>query len=168
RRRGPPRPAAHRGSRRRGGRAGERPGHAACHLRLLRARVGYNRATERELTWIDHWAGRATRCRGDGIRPTSPGYAALLPTLNSGRVELLDHPRLVGGLCGLERGTGGGGRVSMDVGPGGQADLANAAVGVLVVAAQPQDFGEIFAVNLAPEPRRPVDWEAEFGWERWP
>jgi len=100
-------------------------------------------------------------------KPKSDLYAGLLPALNSGRVELLDHPRLVAELGGLERRTAWGGRDSIDHGPGGHDDLANAVAGVLVAAAQPQDSGEVSGANLAPEPRRRVEWEAEFGWERW-
>ena len=38
------------------------------------------------------------------LRRRSPTfYVDLLPLLNSGRIELLDHPRLVAQLCGLER-----------------------------------------------------------------
>jgi hypothetical protein len=44
-------------------------------------------------------------------KPKSDIYRDLLPVLNSSRVELLDHPRLVAQLCGLERRTARGGRV---------------------------------------------------------
>src|SRR5262249_30548302 len=53
-------------------------------------------------------------------------YRELLPALNSGRVELLDVPRLVSQLTGLERRTSRGGRDSIDHAPGGHDDLANA------------------------------------------
>jgi hypothetical protein len=56
----------------------------------------------------------------------------LLPTLNSGRLELLDVPRLASQLVGLERRTSRGGRESIDHAPGGHDDLANAAAGALV------------------------------------
>jgi hypothetical protein len=62
-------------------------------------------------------------------------YGELLPILNSGRAELLDHPRLTTQLCGLERRTARGGRDSIDHAPGGHDDLANAAAGALVAAA---------------------------------
>ena len=45
-------------------------------------------------------------------------YGMALPLINSGRVELLDHPRLVAQLCGLERRTAWGGRDTIDHGPG--------------------------------------------------
>ena len=64
-------------------------------------------------------------------------YREVLPLLNSGRVELLEHPRLHAQLLGLERHTSRGGRDSIDHGPGGHDDVANAAAGALVAAAQP-------------------------------
>jgi hypothetical protein len=45
-------------------------------------------------------------------------YRDLLPLVNSGRVELLDHPRLVAQLCALERRTARSGKDSTDHGPG--------------------------------------------------
>ena len=60
-------------------------------------------------------------------------YRELLPMINSGRVDLLDHPRLVAQLCRLERRTGRGGRDSIDHAPGDHDDLANAVAGALVV-----------------------------------
>jgi hypothetical protein len=66
-------------------------------------------------------------------KPKSDLYRELLPLLNSGRVELLDHPRLVAQLCGLERRTARGGRDSIDHSPGSRDDVANAIAGVLVL-----------------------------------
>ena len=59
-------------------------------------------------------------------------YQRLLPSLNSGQVELLDHPRLLAQLSNLERRTARGGRDSIDHPPRAHDDLANAAAGVLV------------------------------------
>jgi hypothetical protein len=64
------------------------------------------------------------------IKPKSSLYVDLLPLLNSGRVELLDHPRLIGQLCSLERRTARGGRDSIDHAPGAHDDLANVVAGV--------------------------------------
>lgn len=61
-------------------------------------------------------------------------YRELLPLLNSGRVELLDHQRLITQICGLERRTARGGRDSIDHPPGAHDDIANAAAGVIVSA----------------------------------
>jgi hypothetical protein len=71
--------------------------------------------------------------------PKSDLYRDLLPILNSGRVELLDHPRLIAQLCQLERRTARSGRDSIDHSPGGHDDIANACAGALVQAmSQPQ------------------------------
>ena len=59
-------------------------------------------------------------------------YRTLLPLLNSGEVELLDHARLLAQLSALERRTSRGGRDSIDHAPRAHDDLANAAAGVLV------------------------------------
>ena len=59
-------------------------------------------------------------------------YVALLPALNSRRIELLDNPRLVVQLCGLERRVGRGGRDSIDHRPGAHDDVANAVAGAAV------------------------------------
>ena len=59
-------------------------------------------------------------------------YRDLLPRLNSGEVELLENPRVIAQLVGLERRTARGGRDSIDHAPGGHDDLANAVAGALV------------------------------------
>jgi hypothetical protein len=64
-------------------------------------------------------------------------YATLLAAINSRRVELLDLPRLVTQLCGLERRTAWGGRETIDHSPGGHDDVANAVAGALTLAAKP-------------------------------
>jgi hypothetical protein len=69
-------------------------------------------------------------------RTRSDIYKELLPLINSGKVELLDSDKLVMQLCGLERRTSRGGRDSVDHGPGGHDDLANAAAGALVMLNQ--------------------------------
>jgi hypothetical protein len=82
-------------------------------------------------------------------------YRDLLPVLNSGRAQLLDHPRLVAQLCGLERRTARGGRESIDHAPGGHDDMANCVAGSLLPAidAGPALWGsEGFLVEGAPVP----------------
>jgi hypothetical protein len=54
--------------------------------------------------------------------------------LNSARIELLALPRLVAQLCGLERRTAREGRGSIDHAPGGHDDIANSAMGALLLA----------------------------------
>jgi hypothetical protein len=79
------------------------------------------------------------RFEREGIRyapaeqPKSDLYRELLPALNSGRVELLDHPKLVNQLVGLERRTSRGGRDSIDHGPGQHDDVANSVAGVVSI-----------------------------------
>jgi hypothetical protein len=63
-------------------------------------------------------------------------YLDALPLLNSGKLELLDHPRLISQLCALERRTARSGRDSIDHPPGGHDDICNAALGALLVASQ--------------------------------
>jgi hypothetical protein len=101
----------------------------------------------------DRYAGSwpASRLAAHGIRyepserTKSEIYAAFLPLLNSGRVELLDDPRLKRQLLGLERRTARGGRDSIDHAPRSHDDLANAAAGALVM------------LGSAPKPAHAVD-----------
>jgi hypothetical protein len=67
-------------------------------------------------------------------KPESDLYRDLLPLLNSGKVELLDHARLVSQLCELERRVTRAGKDSVDHGPGGHDDIANAVGGALTLA----------------------------------
>ena len=61
-------------------------------------------------------------------------YVALLPSVNSRAVDLLDDDRLVNQLVCLERRTARGGRDSVDHPRGAHDDLANAAAGALWLA----------------------------------
>ena len=61
-------------------------------------------------------------------------YRDLLPLINSGAVDLLEHDRLVTQLTSLERRTARGGKDSIDHAPGGHDDVANAVAGALVTA----------------------------------
>jgi hypothetical protein len=70
-------------------------------------------------------------------KPKSDIYRDLLPVLNSGRAELLDHDRLIAQLLGLERSTVRGGRDSIDHAPGAHDDIANCVAGALVTALAP-------------------------------
>jgi hypothetical protein len=60
--------------------------------------------------------------------------------VNSGRVELLDHPRVRAQFLALERRVTRSGNDSIDHPPGGHDDLANAAAGALTraLAIQPR------------------------------
>lgn len=89
----------------------------------------------------DHYSGEWVRERflQHGIqyqpsaRTKSDIYRELLPLVNQGAVELLDVPRLTAQLCGLERRVARGGKDSIDHGPGGHDDCANACAGALVL-----------------------------------
>jgi hypothetical protein len=92
----------------------------------------------------DRWGGEWPReaFAKNGITYTvaekvkSAIYTEFLPLLNSGRVELLDHSRMVAQLVALERRTGrGSGRDSIDHPPGGHDDVINAVAGAAVLAA---------------------------------
>lgn len=56
-------------------------------------------------------------------------YLELLPRLSAGQIELLDNPKLVDEIAGLERRTRSGGRDSVDHAQGASDDLANAVAG---------------------------------------
>ena len=95
----------------------------------------------------DRYAGEWPReqFRNHGIeyavatRTKSDMYRDLLPILNSGQVELLDHKRMITQLSSLERRTARGGRDSIDHAPGAHDDVANAVAGVVV--SRPKDLG---------------------------
>jgi hypothetical protein len=66
-------------------------------------------------------------------RNKSDLFREFLPLLNSRKVELPDHPRLIAQLAGLERRTTrGSGKDSIDHGPHGHDDLAVCAAGLCV------------------------------------
>lgn len=67
-------------------------------------------------------------------QPKSILYQSLLPLLNSRRCALLDNPRLISQLVGLERRTARGGRDSIDHPPNAHDDIANAVAGALLAA----------------------------------
>jgi hypothetical protein len=91
----------------------------------------------------DHYGGEWPRVqfRKNGVdydvsdETKSEIYQAWLPLLNSGRVELLDVPRLVMQACGLERRTSRVGKDTIDHAPGGHDDVVNVAAGSLVMVA---------------------------------
>jgi hypothetical protein len=60
-------------------------------------------------------------------------YGALLPLLNSGRIELVDHAKLVTQLASLERRTGRGSRDSIDHPTGQHDDCANCVAGAAAI-----------------------------------
>jgi hypothetical protein len=81
-------------------------------------------------------------------KPKSDLYRDLLPLINSKRVELLDHVKLINQLCSLERRTARGGRDSIDHPPGGHDDLINAVAGL---AAVQHEFGSYSLAGFQPD-----------------
>ncbi len=86
------------------------------------------------------WPRERFRAHGITYEPCSKSksdlYLSLLPALNSGRVELLEHDKMVNQLAGLERRTARGGRDSVDHAPGSHDDVANAVAGALATAGE--------------------------------
>ena len=96
--------------------------------------------------YAGEWSREAFQRRGVTYEPAekvkSEIYLAFLPLLNSGRVDLLDHARLISQLCSLERRTARGGRDSLDHEPGAHDDVANAAAGALVIGVGQEPDGD--------------------------
>jgi hypothetical protein len=98
----------------------------------------------------DRYAGAwpAERFQTHGItyfqnaKPKSDIYRDMLPIINGGRAELLDHPKILSQLCALERRTARGGKDSIDHPPGQHDDVVNAVAGALtnLIAAPPMRF----------------------------
>jgi hypothetical protein len=105
---------------------------------MLMKSYGVSRATSDK--WGGDWIGEAFRKYQITVEPSaepkSDIYRELLPLLNARRCSLLDHPRLVAQLCGLERRVARGGKDSIDHTPSPAAhdDVANAVAGALVLA----------------------------------
>ena len=97
-------------------------------------------------------------------KPKSDLYRDLLPLINSKRVDLLDHQRLISQLVGLERRTARSGKDSIDHFPGGHDDIANACAGALTAIAVTQQRLRMFTlgpgnaggVELDPRTGRPL------------
>jgi hypothetical protein len=87
-------------------------------------------------TWVTEAFARHGISVKQSAAPKSEIYASFLPLVTSGRVELLDHPRLLTQLLSLERRTGRGGRDSIDHAPGARDDVANAVAGSVAQAAR--------------------------------
>lgn len=66
--------------------------------------------------------------------PKSDLYRDLLPLINSTSIRLLDNPKLINQLCGLERRTARGGRDSIDHAPNAHDDVCNCVAGLAAVA----------------------------------
>lgn len=130
--------------------------------RLLRA---YRVATVHGDKYAGEWPRERFRVAGIQYQPadltTSETYIEMLPLLNASKVRLLDHPKLVHQLCGLER-RAARLRDTVDHPPGAHDDIAAAVAGALVVASKPvpQMFtGHLHVAGLSsPAPAR--NWSA--------
>jgi hypothetical protein len=99
----------------------------------------------------DRYAGEwpVERFKVHGIRyeqsakPKSDLYAALLPDLNSGRRRLLHNKRLISQLASLESRTSRAGRDSIDHGPNGHDDVANAVAGLFAGLQRSRGSGRV-------------------------
>jgi hypothetical protein len=80
--------------------------------------------------WPVEAFGKADIKYEQSAKPKSDLYIDLLPLINSARIALLDAPKLISQLVGLERRTARGGRDSIDHGPGSHDDVANAVAGL--------------------------------------
>jgi hypothetical protein len=108
----------------------------------------------------DRYGGEwpAERFNEHGIRyepaakPKSDLYRDLLAIVNSRKVDLLDHPKLMQQLVGLERRTARGGRDSIDHAPGAHDDIANCVAGLMATLAQRSSYGWTWEAIGGPPP----------------
>jgi len=95
--------------------------------------------------WGAEWVATPFRRHGitvDAVAEAKASiYLKLIPLLNSGRIALLDHPRLRSQLVSLERKSGPAGRDTIDHPRNGHDDVINAAAGALVMAADTVERG---------------------------
>jgi hypothetical protein len=113
--------------------------------------------------YAGEWPREAFRKHGVTYDPAemnrSELYLAFLPVLNSGRLDLLDNPRVVNQFVGLERRTARSGKDSVDHAPsaGAHDDVANAVAGAISLVgagSAPMVFSEsFFAKARQPAPR---------------
>jgi hypothetical protein len=107
---------------------------------LLREyRIGSVTGDRYAASWVTEAFSKEGLTYCHSTRDRSAIYGEALPLFTSGRVRLLDNPRLVNQLIGLERRTSPAGRDRIDHGPGAHRhdDIANAVCGALVGAARP-------------------------------
>jgi hypothetical protein len=96
-------------------------------------------------------------------RDRSAIYISALPLLNAGKAQLLDSPRLVGQLCGLQRRTSSSGKQSVDHPRNSADDLANSACGALVLASDMAQQRMNFVPPIVFSRPRAVMFEGAYG-----
>jgi hypothetical protein len=134
---------------------------------------GLSRATSDR--WGGDWVGEAFRKYQITVEPSAEAksdiYKELLPLLNARRCSLLDHPRLVAQLCGLERRVARGGKDSIDHAPSPAAhdDVANAVAGALLLANvhRPMRISEAALRGLGIDPNAPLGRPIDHGRRIW-
>jgi len=86
--------------------------------------------------YAGEWPREQFRKRGIDYEPSeltcSELYLELLPRIMSGQIQLLDNPKLIAQLVGLERRTSRSGKDAVSHAPGAHDDVANCAAGVIV------------------------------------
>jgi hypothetical protein len=96
-------------------------------------------------------------------RNKSDIYRDFLPVINSGRVDLLDLPKLVSQLVSLERRTARGGKDSIDHPKGLHDDIGNVCAGASLVALgpipNPPAATGRYAYHSAIKPNAPHKWD---------
>ena len=91
-------------------------------------------------------------------------YRDALAVFNSRRVELLDNPRIVSQLLGLERRTSRGGRDVIDHSPGAHDDLVNSVCGALLLASsgrQPMIISNELLASVSRRPGEPITYQQQ-------
>ena len=76
--------------------------------------------------------------------PKSDLYRDMLPLINSRRLDLLDHPKLVSQLTSLERRTARSGKDSIDHPPGGHDDIVNSVAGIAALFMAQSSFDSTY------------------------
>ncbi len=84
--------------------------------------------------WVHEQFGKAGILYQAAEKAKSDLYVDLLSSINSRRIDLVDHPKLINQLCALERRTARGGRDSIDHPPGQHDDVANVVAGCASLA----------------------------------
>jgi hypothetical protein len=122
-------------------------------LEFAGALQSYGVHTVRGDRYAGEWPRERFRVHGIQYEPSEKAksdlYLALLPMLNSGRVDLLDVPRLTSQLSSLERRTARSGKDSIDHAPGAHDDVANAVAGAAVAAFE--GTGYEWMQNITPQ-----------------
>jgi hypothetical protein len=132
---------------------------------------GISRATSDK--WGGDWVIELFKKYGIIVEPTADPkgdiYRELLPLLNGCRCLLLDHPRLVAQLCGLERRTARSGRDSIDHARDQHDDVANAVAGALVEAntKRGMKINPETLRRMGIDPNAPWGRPIDHGWRVW-